>query len=138
MKRLASIIILTFFLNLVWEKLQMYFYSDTVRFSEHWERCLVASLGDVFLVGVIFFLQAIIFQDGHWFISGNITKWITLVALSIIVAIIVETWGLHTGRWAYHSRMPIVPLLEVGILPILQMVVLVPIIVFFTQRQTRI
>ena len=47
-----------------------------------------------------------------------------IIAIGILIAIGNEWYGLGTGRWAYNSLMPIVPLLKVGLTPALQLGVL--------------
>lgn len=39
------------------------------------------------------------------------------------------------GSWAYAETMPVVPVLEVGVLPLLQWIVLPPLMVWFVRRQ---
>jgi hypothetical protein len=39
------------------------------------------------------------------------------------------------GRWAYADAMPVVPVLEVGLSPLVQWIVLPPLIVWFVRRQ---
>ena len=43
------------------------------------------------------------------------------IALNLTASILIEYWGLSTGRWAYNEMMPIIPLLNVGLTPILQL-----------------
>ena len=38
-------------------------------------------------------------------------------------------------RWAYAERMPVIPLLEVGLSPLLQWIVVPPLIVWLVRRQ---
>ena len=39
----------------------------------------------------------------------------------IIFAIVLEKWALMTGRWAYTSAMPIIPILNIGLTPAVQL-----------------
>jgi hypothetical protein len=58
------------------------------------------------------------------------------VAVGLLITIVMER--LATGlfaRWAYADAMPVVPLLEVGLSPLLQWIVLPPLIVWFVRRQ---
>lgn len=42
----------------------------------------------------------------------------------IILSVIIEWYGLATKRWAYNEKMPIIPILQVGLTPTLQLGVL--------------
>ena len=50
------------------------------------------------------------------------------ILLNLIAVILIEYWGLSTGRWAYNEMMPIIPILNVGLTPILQL----PLLGYFT------
>ncbi|MDO8729325.1 MAG: hypothetical protein Q7K26_05600 [bacterium] len=58
------------------------------------------------------------------FISSLKDKSWLIIVIGIVVAIFNEWYGLSTGRWAYNSLMPIVPILKVGLTPMLQLGVL--------------
>ena len=42
-----------------------------------------------------------------------------------------QVWGL----WAYSEQMPMIPIAEVGVIPILMWMLLPPLIVWFVRRQ---
>jgi len=51
------------------------------------------------------------------------------VAAGLAIAVAVEWLGLHVlRRWSYTPRMPLVPGLEVGLVPVAQMVILPPLV----------
>ena len=47
-------------------------------------------------------------------------RWMMYLTL-IIFAIVLEKWALMTGRWAYTSAMPIIPILNIGLTPAVQL-----------------
>ena len=47
-----------------------------------------------------------------------------LLIFWLFVAIIIEWWALATGRWVYSGAMPIVPFLEIGLTPMIQLATL--------------
>ncbi|MFA5954656.1 MAG: hypothetical protein WC817_03925 [Patescibacteria group bacterium] len=51
----------------------------------------------------------------------KLNKSTVVVTGGLIIAIVIELWALETGRWAYTAFMPIVPILNVGLTPILQL-----------------
>ena len=42
----------------------------------------------------------------------------------------VEWYALASGRWSYTNRMPLMPALGIGLLPVLQLALLVPASIF--------
>jgi hypothetical protein len=45
-------------------------------------------------------------------------------AVGALGAVGLEWYALASGRWSYNERMPIVPLVNVGLWPVLQMTLL--------------
>lgn len=70
-----------------------------------------ASLADAIFISVLFSLTKVIKKI-----------WLFPV-LAILLAFLIEWWALDTGRWAYNSLMPVVPILRVGLSPLIQLVV---------------
>ncbi len=71
--------------------------------------------------------------------SRPIPPW-RLVALGIlgaITAVAVERVALAEGRWTYNSLMPIVPVVQVGLWPLLQMIVLPVLTAWLSERLRR-
>ncbi len=60
---------------------------------------------------------------------------VSLVLLGAAVAVAVEWWALATERWQYAGAMPIVPFLQVGLLPVLQMTIIPPIVALWLRRR---
>ncbi|HEY4508119.1 MAG TPA: hypothetical protein VJJ55_00495 [Candidatus Paceibacterota bacterium] len=52
--------------------------------------------------------------------AGGMSIFIFVLAL-FIFAILLEKWALATGRWVYADAMPLVPLLNVGLTPAIQL-----------------
>ena len=53
--------------------------------------------------------------------------WAAAVFAGALTAIWVEYAALKSGRWTYNALMPIVPIVEVGLWPVLQMSLLPPV-----------
>jgi len=94
-----------------------------------------SSVGDGFLA-VINVFSVTILQRGRW-PSGTAKGWSTtaiVVILALAIQIGIELGALATGRWAYDSTMPLVPILGVGLTPTLQMPLLMLPILSLAQR----
>lgn len=129
----------TFILNLIWELAQ----GESGLYLNHGGdmtsmlRCTIAAFGDVLIVLSVYTIMTIIYRTRDWILNMNQGTWVTLILISLITAMIVELWGLQTGRWSYSELMPIIPLIKIGLLPVLQMVLLVPIITLIVKKSNR-
>ena len=112
-KKLLVVFFLSFAFNLVWENLHVHLY-------EHYQGgaitewiLLHASLADALMItiGAYFFMTAP-------FLRRNL--WVSIV-LGVLVAIGIETWALDTSRWAYNELMPVIPLINTGLTPTIQL-----------------
>lgn len=74
---------------------------------------LRASLFDAVLITIISipFLYLNVLKNKSWLI----------IFFGVIFAILNEWYGLSTSRWAYGSLMPIIPFLQVGLTPTIQL-----------------
>jgi hypothetical protein len=125
----------SFLLNFIWEILQVGLYKP--HFEGFLGLVLVhlkASLGDVVIALIIFALIALIARDGFWIIKGK-TKFLASASIfGFVFAVAIERYALVTGRWGYNDLMPIIPLINVGLFPVLQLAILMPLSVFLTER----
>lgn len=58
-------------------------------------------------------------------------------AAGSVSALLVEWTALSVGAWSYNERMPIVPLLDAGLWPGLQLTILVPVTMWAATRACR-
>ena len=116
MKKLIIIFFSAFVLNLLWENLHSFLYLN-YKGGQITEFILVrASLFDAVLITLILlpFIYLSVLKNKNWLI----------IVIGTIIAILNEWYGLSTGRWVYSSIMPIIPIVNVGLSPILQLGVL--------------
>ena len=119
---------LAFGLNWLWEMVQMPAFQEMAGRSwlETSRRCTIAALGDVAMILAIYAIGAVAAGDARW---GMVSKWsiyATAVLLGAAFAAGFEWFSLATGRWNYNEHMPVVPGLQVGLWPMLQMILLAP------------
>lgn len=71
--------------------------------------------------------------------SGRLpaSRLVLLGVLGAVTAVAVERIALATGRWTYNSLMPIVPLVQMGLWPVLQMTLLPALSVWLSERLRR-
>lgn len=91
--------------------------------------CIVATAtGDMAFMAAIYLVVALVHGDLWWIgrrsAFRNAATWSLPVIVGMLLAISFELWAVHVARrWSYGS-MPIVPVLGVGVTPLLQMIVI--------------
>jgi hypothetical protein len=104
-----------------------------------WWHCLIASLGDGLLVLLIFAAGWTALHRQDWFVRPGVRGYVVMLAVGLMISVSIEWIAVHImGRWAYTERMPLVPGLGVGIVPILQMLVLPPLIFWIAAAWGRV
>lgn len=120
--RIFSVAVL---LNYAWEVLQSPLYEHM---QSKWWHCFLASIGDGFLVLIVFAVGWLVFRRPDWF-RGGVPAIALMVATGLVIATGVEWVAVHRlARWTYTSRMPLVPGFDIGAIPVAQMVVLPPLV----------
>ncbi len=128
---LGGVLAVGFGLNFVWEMAQLPAYTDGT--GEPYRmgvldaalHCFVPTLGDIVVVGLTFLLGWTIHARPDW-IRDLDWRDILLVSLPLLLlAIVVEMVAVDRfGLWRYSDLMPIVPLVQVGLLPTIQLALL--------------
>ena len=110
-------------LHWLWEMTQMPAYREMqgASWSATAGRCLEASLGDVAVTASIVWLTMAVARE------PGVGRALLMQALALAAAVAIERLALAAGRWSYTSRMVVVPGLEAGLWPLLQMAVLTPV-----------
>ena len=89
--------------------------------------CAQATLGDGVIVLGVFGLGILMFRDARWFTPPRLGRYVAIVAVAVALQMAVEWVMVHRlGRWGYDPLQPVVPLVAIGIFPVLQPVVLLP------------
>jgi hypothetical protein len=120
----------SFVLHLIWEIAQMpLFESQDTSARSVFAMCFFATVtGDMLFMLTIYLTMAIIHKDLCWLtdhrVYSHTATWIVPVVIGILLAISFEMWAVHVvHRWQYSS-MPLVPLVQVGVTPVLQMIII--------------
>ena len=126
-----------FLTNFVWEILQVPWFTGMAEASHGSVigLCIRATGGDIRILLASFWLSSIICGHRQWLLKGEQKPAGILIITALVVTIILE-W-LAPGpleRWAYTDSMPMIPLLGVGLSPLLQWLLLPPLIMWLTRR----
>src|SRR6266404_1946018 len=124
----AVLFIVAFVLNWYWEIIQMpaYVGMDSKTWKDATSICAIATLGDVGITLIIYFIGALAVGRLLWPLKDARNAYFISALLGMLSAAFVECRALAVGRWAYNDKMPIVPYLHLGMWPLLQLTLLVP------------
>ncbi|MFQ5707858.1 MAG: hypothetical protein ACE5HO_10440 [bacterium] len=89
-----------------------------------WLFCLVATVGDVGMILFIFSLGRWIFGSWEWAGELVVPRVLYLLSIGALLAIGAEMAGVRLGYWHYTSLMPRLPWLNIGLVPLVQMLIL--------------
>lgn len=130
-------VIFSLLLKFAWENLQAPLF-DGMAAAPHWPAvkfCGMATLGDAAIVLFAFWSVAAAARDRRWILSPSPWQVTGFVTLGLVVTAVVER--LATGpmeRWAYAPAMPVLPWLGLGLAPMLQWLVVPPLVLWFSRR----
>ena len=132
----ASMVLVSFVLNEIWEMAQMSAYVVTVGHSwtSNLALCTQATLGDVEIVLGIYATNALATGDLGWGLRGRWNIYAAMAVQGLVYATLLKHAALSAGQWTYTEQMPIVPVLAAGLWPLLQMTFLPPLTVWIARR----
>lgn len=137
-----SVAVFALLLNYPWEFLQVPLFENMPE-ARHWDAiltCTRATLGDAVITLIAFWCVSLAARSRSWIMLPNTSRIMMFASTGVLITIVIERLalaGVWLGGWQYSSLMPIVPGVEVGLSPVLQWIVLPPIVVWFSRRQMR-
>lgn len=127
-------LLMAFVLNLAWEVLQMPLYTGTSFNVQSVAFCALASIADAIMVLLIYFCFALIYRKPLWVQELTSLRIFILMLSCAIGAIVAEMRHVSAGNWVYDNSMPVIPLVEVGLSPVLQFTLLPALIYYLSYR----
>ncbi len=88
---------------------------------------------DVLVTLILFIFMSIINFDWKWFFNWDKKDTFIILLFAFLASFYVEVNALYIGRWSYSSSMPLLIGTEVGFLPLLQWMVIIPISLILTR-----
>ena len=126
---LAIVFLIAVGLNYPWELAQGRLFTAASHTTNVWVHCFIASLGDGLMILLLFGFGWLVLGRRDWFARPGVRGYAIIVAAGAALAIAIEWTAVHVlQRWTYTESMPHVPGLEIGLVPVLQMMVLPPIV----------
>jgi hypothetical protein len=132
-----NIAFFSFLLNFVWEVLQTPFFVDisTEVNTIIWYR-FHCTLGDVMISLGSFWLVALISKTRTWLLNPTKARLFLFVAFGVSYTILSEIKNVSLYKlWAYSDFMPVIPYIDVGIVPLIQWIIIPPLLVIIVRRQ---
>lgn len=127
-----------FLLNFIWEVWQVPLFQgmDNLTHFEATLHCTLAALGDVIILLVAFWIIALTARSRRWIIHPKIIQVTGFIAIGAVITVGFEAIAIHVlNRWQYTAAMPTLPILGTGITPILQWLIIPPVIVSMMRRR---
>ncbi len=118
----VALLAVGFAVNLIWELSQMQFYAEKPgsSFADGVLYCSLASVIDAVSILMIYSIAK------GFFNPKSFRFYFLASAIGALLSIIFESFAFYFRIWSYRQTMPIVPLLEIGLLPFVQLIALVP------------
>lgn len=128
-KQVIAISVYAFILNFIWEVSQGFLFSDYVYNFQHISFCALASVADLIMVLLLYFVFSVALKNPFWIKNFTPYKSLSLLFIGGAGAILGEWRHLSEGTWSYTETMPVLPIIEVGLTPLLQFIIL-PILIY--------
>jgi hypothetical protein len=133
---LTGILVTSFVLNLLWEMAQMPAYREmaSLTWRETATLCTRATFGDVAITVLIYATGALAARTLSWGVRPAWNVYAAGALLGALHAFWIERAGVASGQWTYTQTMPVVPMVKVGLWPLLQLTVLTPLSIWIANR----
>jgi hypothetical protein len=134
----CNVLLFSFLLNLAWEYWQVPLFRGMAD-RPHWEgivACTRATFGDAGISLAAFWIVVLSARTRIWVLKPRRSDILVFVAIGVAATIVLEYFTTGSReRWAYNDAMPRVPMLGTGLVPILQWLILPPVVLWFVRRQ---
>jgi hypothetical protein len=135
-----NVAVFALLLNFPWEILQMRLFAGvaSVRFVDAISGCTQATLGDVIIMLLAFETVALAARNRRWVLAPSGRQLAVFIGIGVSITAIIE-WLATNGRWVqgwtYSLAMPVLPVVGIGVSPLLQWVFVPLLLVWFVRRQ---
>lgn len=127
----------SFFIHFFWEMWQMplFMFSQSTDLPAMNWMCTQASLGDG-VIAVISYYFVFYINKKHWLSTASFVDVFLFILPGMALTIVLE--HINTGfysRWEYDPLMPIVPIIGIGLFPLLQWIVIPPMVYLASKKR---
>lgn len=122
--------IVSFVFNWIWEVVHGPLYQDFEYDLVHIGICGLASVADMLMVYLLLFGFGLIYRNVYWIRKLSASHIFWLIVAGFLGANLSEWRHIWTGSWAYTDAMPLVPVINTGLSPVMQFTFL-PLFIFW-------
>ena len=134
----AQVVLFGFLLNYPWEMLQAPFFAGMPE-MRHWDavrECSWAALGDAGLLLGAFWTGAAVQRSRAWMARPRPAAVATFLTAGLLATVAFEWLATEVwNRWQYAPSMLTLPVLGTGLAPVLQWLLLPPLVLWIVRRQ---
>ena len=127
----------SFVLNATWEWVQSPFFIDMPSDLNTiiWYR-IHCTLGDSIILLIGYILMSFYYRNFSWIHNLNIKHHAIFVVMGTIYTLFSEYLNVYVNNsWSYSDYMPLLPFVNIGLVPLFQWIILPPVVIFITKRQ---
>lgn len=118
----------SFGLHHAWENMQCEPFFNHPKTNYMAADMLIAALMDVAVTYIVFAIISYSSGSWKWIIKPWTTKqWVIMSGTGLILSVSFELFAKVTNSWSYSELAPIVPVLEISLVPVIQFLILFPI-----------
>lgn len=126
-KNILLLALVSFPLHFAWENAQCSFFFIHGEQSPGIMSMIRATLGDVVMTWIAFGVVAALVKDRNWLSKRwQMRHWSGTILMALVMSIAMELIGLGHGHWQYTSEAPLIPGMTISLIPVLQLIVLIP------------
>lgn len=135
-----NVLLFALLLNYPWEFIQAPLFEGMAErpHGAAVKACTQAALGDSVIMLVAYWGVAALGRGRAWIAAPGWREVLLFSSIGVAITVVIE-WLALNGRWlngwTYSSLMPIIPGLGVGLVPVLQWIVLPPLVAALVARQ---
>jgi hypothetical protein len=124
---IAVLSITAFVLHFAWENAQCIAFFVHASSAPTQVDMVRATLGDVAMTWLAYAAVSLACRQWNWpFGTWSWMEWGTLAGSALVMSVAVERFAIASGRWSYTANNPLVPGTDVSVLPIAQLLLLLP------------
>ena len=137
-----NVVVFALLLDFPWELFQVPLF-EQMPGAPHWQAiktCSRATLGDAAIMLVAYWAVAAARRNRTWIARPDPAGVALFAFIGVLATALIERLalaGLWIHSWTYSATMPLVPGIGIGLSPLLQWVVLPPLVAWFVKRQIR-
>ncbi len=133
----ADLLILSFPMHFTWELLQAPLFSsmEKVTHIDGIRICLQATLGDMVIALVAYWVAALLAGTRHWVGRPDYRAFVLFIGTGLGITVGIEFLSTEVlERWTYGTAMPRLPFIGTGLTPILQWALIPALVLWYMHR----